>query len=104
MNWFKNIVPPGIKKIFKKREVPDNLWLKCPACDSMIFHTDAEESLFVCPECDFHLKVSAETRFSQLFDEGSISYIDCPNVRADPLKFRDQKKLIDYFSAITVQE
>ena len=68
MNWFKNIVPPGIKKIFKKREVPDNLWLKCPACDSMIFHTDAEESLFVCPECDFHLKVSAETRFSQLFD------------------------------------
>ena len=56
------------KKIFKKREVPDNLWLKCPACDSMIFHTDAEESLFVCPECDFHLKVSAETRFSQLFE------------------------------------
>ncbi|MEC8497558.1 MAG: carboxyl transferase domain-containing protein, partial [Pseudomonadota bacterium] len=95
MNWFKNIVPPGIKKIFKKRDVPDNLWLKCPACDSMIFHTDAEESLFVCPECDFHLKVSAETRFSQLFDEGSISYIDCPNVPADPLKFRDQKKYID---------
>ena len=69
MNWFKNIVPPGIKKIFKKRDVPDNLWLKCTACDSMIFHTDAEESLFVCPECDYHLKVSAEIRFSQLFDE-----------------------------------
>ena len=61
----------------------------------MIFHTDAEESLFVCPECDFHLKVSAETRFSQLFDEGSISYIDCPDVPEDPLKFRDQKKYID---------
>ena len=95
MNWFKNIVPPGIKKIFKKRDVPDNLWLKCTACDSMIFHTDAEESLFVCPECDYHLKVSAEIRFSQLFDEGSISYIDCPDVPTDPLKFRDQKKYID---------
>ena len=58
----------------------------------MIFHTDAEESLFVCPECDYHLKVSAETRFSQLFDEESISYIDCPDVPTDPLKFRDQKK------------
>ena len=95
MNWFKNIVPPGIKKIFKKRDVPDNLWLKCTACDSMIFHTDAEESLFVCPECDYHLKISAEIRFSQLFDEGSISYIDCPDVPTDPLKFRDQKKYID---------
>ena len=95
MNWFKNIVPPGIKKIFKKRDVPNNLWLKCTACDSMIFHTDAEESLFVCPECDYHLKVSAEIRFSQLFDEGSISYIDCPDVPTDPLKFRDQKKYID---------
>ena len=95
MSWLKNIVPPGLKKIFKRREVPDNLWLKCSACDSMIFHKDAEDSLFVCPECDFHLKVSAETRFQQLFDEGSIIYIDCPDVPKDPLKFKDQKRYID---------
>ena len=95
MSWLKNIVPPGLKNIFKKREVPDNLWLKCPACDSMIFYKDAEDSLFVCPECDFHLKVSAELRFQQLFDEGSITYIDCPDVPKDPLKFKDQKKYVD---------
>lgn len=95
MSWLKNIVPPGLKKIFKRREVPDNLWLKCSACDSMIFHKDAEDSLFVCPECDFHLKVSAEIRFQQLFDEGSITYIDCPDVPKDPLKFKDQKRYID---------
>ena len=95
MSWLKNIVPPGLKKIFKRREVPDNLWLKCSACDSMIFHKDAEDSLFVCPECDFHLKVSAEIRFQQLFDEGSIIYIDCPDVPKDPLKFKDQKRYID---------
>jgi acetyl-CoA carboxylase carboxyl transferase subunit beta len=61
----------------------------------MIFHKDAEESLFVCPECDFHLKVSAEIRFQQLFDEGSINYIDCPDVPMDPLKFKDQKRYTD---------
>jgi acetyl-CoA carboxylase carboxyl transferase subunit beta len=95
LSWLKNIVPPGLKKIFKKREVPDNLWLKCSACDAMIFHKDAEDSLFVCPECDFHLKVSAEIRFQQLLDEGSITYIDCPDVPKDPLKFKDQKRYID---------
>jgi acetyl-CoA carboxylase carboxyl transferase subunit beta len=95
LSWLKNIVPPGLKKIFKRREVPDNLWLKCSACDSMIFHKDAEDTLFVCPECDFHLKVSAEIRFQQLFDEGSIIYIDCPDVPKDPLKFKDQKRYID---------
>ena len=95
MSWFKNIVPPGLKKIFKRREVPDNLWLKCTECDSMIFHKDAEESLFVCPECDHHLKVTAEVRFEQLLDEGSIEYIDCPDVPVDPLKFKDQKRYID---------
>ena len=95
MSWLKNIVPPGLKNIFKKRDIPDNLWLKCTSCDSMIFHKDAEESFFVCPECDFHLKVSAEIRFEQLFDNGSIKYIDCPDVPKDPLKFKDQKRYID---------
>ena len=61
----------------------------------MIFHKDAEESFFVCPECDFHLKVSAEIRFEQLFDKGSIKYIDCPDVPKDPLKFKDQKRYSD---------
>jgi acetyl-CoA carboxylase carboxyl transferase subunit beta len=91
LSWFKNIVPPGLKKIFKRREVPDNLWLKCPECDSMIFHKDAKESLFVCPECDHHLKVTAEVRFEQLLDEGSIDYIDCPDVPIDRLKETREK-------------
>ena len=65
----------------------------------MIFHKDAEDSLFVCPECDFHLKVSAEIRFQQLFDEGSITYIDCPDVPKDPLKFTDKKAYSDRLKA-----
>lgn len=95
MNWFKKIVPPGLKKIFSKRSSTKELWLKCNNCEAMIFHKDAKENLYVCNECDHHMRISAKERFNQLLDQGSIKYIEDPIVPIDPLKFRDEKKYID---------
>ena len=95
MNWFKKIVPPGLKKIFSKRSSTKDLWLKCNNCEAMLFHKDAKENLYVCNECDNHMRISAKERFNQLLDQGSIKYIEDPIVPIDPLKFRDEKKYID---------
>jgi acetyl-CoA carboxylase carboxyl transferase subunit beta len=95
MNWFKKIVPPGLKKIFSKRSSTKELWLKCNSCEAMLFHKDAKENLYVCNECDNHMRISAKERFNQLLDQGSIKYMEDPVVPIDPLKFRDEKKYID---------
>ena len=95
MNWFKKIVPPGLKKIFSKKSSTKELWLKCDNCEAMIFHKDAEDNLYVCNECDHHMRISAKERFKQLLDQGSIKYLEDPNVPIDPLKFKDEKKYID---------
>ena len=95
MNWFKKIVPPGLKKIFSKRSTTKELWLKCNSCEAMLFHKDAKENLYVCNECDNHMRISAKERFNQLLDQGSIKYMEDPVVPIDPLKFRDEKKYID---------
>lgn len=95
MNWFKKIVPPGLKKIFSKKSSTKELWLKCDNCEAMIFHKDAEDNLYVCHECDHHMRISAKERFKQLLDQGSIKYIEDPNVPIDPLKFKDEKKYVD---------
>jgi len=95
MNWFKKIVPPGLKKIFSKKPSTKELWLKCDSCEAMIFHKDAEDNLYVCNECDHHMRISAKERFKQLLDQGSIKYIEDPNVPIDPLRFKDEKKYVD---------
>ena len=95
MNWFKKIVPPGLKKIFSKKSSTKELWLKCDNCEAMIFHKDAEDNLYVCHECDHHMRISAKERFKQLLDQGSIKYIEDPNVPIDPLRFKDEKKYVD---------
>ncbi len=94
MNWLTNSVLPKIQALVR-REVPDNLWHKCPACGQMLFHRDLEENLQVCPECDHHLRLPAADRISMLFDEETAETIELPKTQADPLKFRDRKRYTD---------
>lgn len=95
MNWISNYVRPKINSLFSRREVPENLWSKCPECGTMLFHRELSESLGVCGTCDHHMPLSARDRFSALFDNGV--YVDVPveAPKADPLGFKDQKKYPD---------
>ena len=78
----------------QKRETPDNLWVKCPRCNEMLFTREYEANLSVCPRCDHHGRIGAEARLEQVMDAG-YKLIDLPEVRQDPLKFRDQKRYTD---------
>jgi acetyl-CoA carboxylase carboxyl transferase subunit beta len=82
-----------------KRETPDNLWHKCPSCGQMIFLKEYEENQSVCPKCQHHGRVGPYARFNDLFDSGVYVLLPTPQVREDPLKFRDSKKYADRLKA-----
>jgi acetyl-CoA carboxylase carboxyl transferase subunit beta len=92
MNWITDWALPKIKGLIgTSREVPDNLWHKCPSCEQMIFHRDLERNLHVCPSCGHHMRLSAQGRIRATLDEG-WSRIELPKAPADPLRFRDQRR------------
>jgi acetyl-CoA carboxylase carboxyl transferase subunit beta len=95
MNWISEWALPKIKTLFGgPREVPDNLWHKCPACEQMIFHRDLERALHVCPHCGHHLRIGAKQRLDITFDPG-WQRIELPKAPMDPLRFRDQRRYAD---------
>jgi acetyl-CoA carboxylase carboxyl transferase subunit beta len=99
MNWITNYVRPKINSLFSRREVPENLWTKCPECGTMLFHRELADNLNVCTNCDHHMAISPRERFQALFDGGAFSEIKVPEPLADPLHFRDQKKYPDRLKA-----
>ncbi|HEV2562939.1 MAG TPA: acetyl-CoA carboxylase, carboxyltransferase subunit beta [Rhizomicrobium sp.] len=97
MNWIANFVRPRIKSLMAGRtaETPENLWKKCPACGEMIFHRDLEAAQNVCPQCNHHLRIGPAQRFAAIFDAGLFEELPQPEVPADPLKFRDERRYAD---------
>lgn len=99
MNWITNYVRPTINSLFSRREVPENLWTKCPECGTMLFHRELAANLNVCTNCDHHLAITPRDRFTGLFDGGIFVEVKVPEPTADPLHFRDQKKYPDRLKA-----
>ena len=94
MNWISEVVRPRIKTLFK-RETPENLWVKCPDTGQMVFHKEVEQNHWVIPGSEHHLKMGAAARLKMMFDEGTWIDVPLPEVAADPLKFRDEKRYVD---------
>ena len=93
MNWINNVVRPKIRSFLTtKREVPDNLWIKCPESGQMVFYKDLEANQFVVPGSDYHMRMASDVRLQHLFDGGQFARLPVPAVPLDPLKFRDGKK------------
>ncbi len=96
MNWLKNFVRPKLQKLVGGgKDIPENLWHKCPECTQMIFHRDLEKNLHVCQHCGHHLRISAKRRMDLLFDGGQYQIAEVTEMAADPLKFRDRRKYTD---------
>ncbi|NSZ18327.1 acetyl-CoA carboxylase, carboxyltransferase subunit beta [Agrobacterium vitis] len=95
MNWITNYVRPRINSMLGRRDVPDNLWIKCPETGEMVFHKDLEENKWVVPASGYHMKMPAKARLADLFDGGKYEAFAQPKVAQDPLKFRDSKKYSD---------
>jgi acetyl-CoA carboxylase carboxyl transferase subunit beta len=101
MSWLQKLLPPRIKSTpgGKKQAVPEGLWIKCTACEAVLYRTDLEKNLHVCPKCSHHGRVDARTRLDQLLDPEGRFEIGSEVVPVDTLKFRDQKKYPDRLAA-----
>ncbi|WP_018699370.1 acetyl-CoA carboxylase, carboxyltransferase subunit beta [Amorphus coralli] len=95
MNWINSVFRPKISSFLNKREVPENLWIKCPETGEMVFHRDLEANQFVVPNSGVHMRIPVNRRLELLFDEGGYETIATPSVVADPLKFRDERRYSD---------
>ncbi len=95
MTWFEKIIPSRIKTERRTRSVPEGLWIKCPACDAVLYRAELERNLQVCPKCSHHMRITARERLGRFLDPGSQQEIAVEVEPEDPLKFRDSKKYRD---------
>lgn len=96
MNWFKRLLPSRIRtETVTKKGVPEGLWSKCESCGAVIYHSELERNLHVCPKCDYHMRVSARQRLQYFLDAGNLVEIGADVGPIDRLKFRDLKKYKD---------
>lgn len=99
MSWLQKILPPKIKsKHSISKSVPEGLWSKCPACESVLYRTDLINNLEVCPKCHHHHPISAQQRLNMLLDAEGRFLIGQNIVPVDVLKFKDSKKYTDRLS------
>jgi len=100
VNWINNVVRPKIRNLLTtKRELPDNLWVKCPDTGQMVFYKDLEANQFVIPGSNYHMRMEAQKRLQHLFDDGEFEKVPVREVAQDPLKFRDGKRYSDRLKA-----
>jgi acetyl-CoA carboxylase carboxyl transferase subunit beta len=95
MNWISNVVRPKIRSFLNRRDSPENLWIKCPETGQLVFFKDVETNHFVIPSSNYHMRMGANARLKSIFDNGEWEEIPVPEVAADPLKFRDERRYAD---------
>jgi acetyl-CoA carboxylase carboxyl transferase subunit beta len=95
MSWFEKIVPSRIKTERRSRSVPEGLWIKCPACDAVLYRAELERNLNVCPKCSHHMRIGARERLRAFLDPEPIAEIGERIGPEDPLKFKDSKRYRD---------
>ncbi len=97
MSWLDKLLPPKIKREQGQRRsnLPEGLWSKCPACESVLYATDLEKNLNVCPKCGHHNRINARQRLDLLLDPEGRFEIGAEVLPVDTLKFKDSKKYPD---------
>jgi acetyl-CoA carboxylase carboxyl transferase subunit beta len=92
-------MPSRIKTERRTRSVPEGLWIKCPACDAVLYRAELERNLYVCPKCSHHMRIGARERLESFLDTNTGVEIGANISPEDPLKFRDSKRYKDRLSA-----
>jgi acetyl-CoA carboxylase carboxyl transferase subunit beta len=95
MTWFEKIMPSRIKTERRTRSVPEGLWMKCAACDAVLYRAELERNLHVCPKCGHHMRIGGRERLERFLDPESFTEFADTIEPEDPLKFRDSKKYRD---------
>jgi acetyl-CoA carboxylase carboxyl transferase subunit beta len=97
MSWLEKLLPPKIQPTDpnERRTVPEGLWVKCPECETVLYKTDLEQNLNVCPKCDHHHRIGARARLDAFLDAEGRWEIGQEVLPVDALKFKDSKKYPD---------
>jgi len=99
LSWFHKLVPSKIRtEASTKSAVPEGLWSKCPACNAILYRSEVERNLEVCPKCSHHMRISGRKRLHLFLDPGNRLEIGEGLAPVDPLKFKDSKKYKDRLS------
>ena len=94
MSWLEKLLPPKMQQTdpTERRSVPEGLWIKCPACETVLYKTDLEQNVNVCPKCSHHHRIGARARLNAFLDAEGRYEIGQEVVPVDPLKFKDSRK------------
>jgi acetyl-CoA carboxylase carboxyl transferase subunit beta len=97
MSWLEKLLPPRIQRNgnANRKSMPEGLWVKCPSCEAVLYRTDLESNLHVCPKCSHHLRIRARDRLDALLDPEGRYDIGQETLPVDTLKFKDSKKYPD---------
>lgn len=100
MSWLQKLLPPKIKRAEgAKKSIPEGLWRKCPSCEAVLYATDLEQNLNVCPKCGHHHRLKARERLDLLLDAEGRFEIGSEVIPLDALKFKDSKRYPDRLAA-----
>ena len=94
MSWLEKLLPPKIQQTdpTERRSVPEGLWIKCPACETVLYNADLAKNVNVCPKCSHHHRIGARARLDAFLDAEGRYEIGQEVLPVDPLKFKDSRK------------
>ena len=94
MSWLEKLLPPKMQQTDPtgRRSVPEGLWVKCPACETVLYNADLAQNLNVCPKCSHHHRIGARARLNAFLDAEGRYEIGQEVMPVDPLKFKDSRK------------
>jgi acetyl-CoA carboxylase carboxyl transferase subunit beta len=97
MSWLEKLLPPKIQQTDpdQRRTVPEGLWIKCPSCETVLYKTDLEQNVNVCPKCSHHHRIGARARLDAFLDGEGRYEVGQEIIPVDALKFKDSKKYPD---------
>jgi acetyl-CoA carboxylase carboxyl transferase subunit beta len=96
MSWLNKLLPPKIKRNenggARRSALPEGLWSKCPSCEAVLYATDLDNNLKVCPKCAHHNRIDARARIALLLDPEGQFEIGAEVLPVDSLKFKDSRR------------
>jgi acetyl-CoA carboxylase carboxyl transferase subunit beta len=95
MSWLNKLLPPKIKRnesgVARRSSLPEGLWSKCRSCEAVLYATDLDKNLNVCPKCGYHNRLNARARLDLLLDSEGRFEIGAEVLPVDTLKFKDSR-------------
>ncbi|MGV3278728.1 acetyl-CoA carboxylase, carboxyltransferase subunit beta [Rickettsiales bacterium LUAb2] len=92
MNWITRLVNKKSTKQEEVKDIPDNMWLKCPSCSSLLFKKDIKNNDYTCTSCDYYFYMPVQDRLNSIFNEGEYKILPVSKVIKDPIKFKGKEK------------